>query len=81
MAALGRLTFRDVNLEVLKIGSRVETLNLCGAGREDAFHFTFTPNCVGKILYDSDTSSSLVEYLQKMSRYRSFQVLSRRGIS
>lgn len=57
----------DVNLEVLKIGSRVETLNLCGAGREDAFHFTFTPNRVGKILYDSDTSSSLVEYLQKMS--------------
>lgn len=34
----------DVNLKVLKIGCRVDTLNLCGAGREDAFHFTFTPN-------------------------------------
>lgn len=57
----------DVNLEVLNIKSRVDTLNLCGAGREDAFDITFTPNCVSKILYDSDTSSSMVEFLQKMS--------------
>lgn len=57
----------DVNLKVLKISSRVETLNLCGAGREDAFDITLTPNRVGKILYDSDTSSSMVEFLQKMS--------------
>ena len=57
----------DVNLEHLNISSRVDTLNLCGAGREDAFNITFTPNCVGKILYDSDTSSSMVEFLQKVS--------------
>ena len=63
----GRLFFRTGSDPLPRAGSRVETLNLCGAGREDAFHFTFTPNCVGKILYDSDTSSSLVEYLQKMS--------------
>ena len=57
----------DVNLDVLKIGCRVETLNLCDAGRENAFDITFSPNCVGKILYDSDTSSGMVEFLQKMS--------------
>ncbi len=56
-----------MNLDVLKIGCRVETLNLCGAGRENAFDITFSPNCVGKILYDSDTSSGMVEFLQKMS--------------
>lgn len=57
----------DVNLEHLNIKSRVDTLDLCGAGREDAFNITFTPNCVGKILYDSDTSSGMVEFLQKVS--------------
>lgn len=57
----------DVSLEHLNIKSRVDTLDLCGAGREDAFNITFTPNCVGKILYDSDTSSGMVEFLQKVS--------------
>ncbi len=57
----------DRSLEHLTVRSHVDVLNLCGAGKETSFTINFIDGGIDKILYDSKTSSGMVEFLQKYS--------------
>ena len=52
-------------LELLFVRTPTDTINLCGASTDArSFRADIPPKTVGKILYDSKTSSNLIEFLQ-----------------